>query len=412
MRPRAASGRDRMRSARDIVSWILVVAGIAILLFAILWWTLAVKRLVLFPSGVEQDVRCEGVVEKVAGKHGLAPLSPPVEERLELSGKLISVDDEYTRGTAVLEQDIAQTSGAGSGLDMSGSNTYVIDRGDCANKKSDLSTSCGVVVDRSGSWSVNFPLGTSMESYNVFDNDVASSFAMRFVKEDRIEGIGVYTFSGSFRHRPMAGYRAEAMGLPSTTTFGELKDELEAMGIPLDRLLAEAYPTLTSREKEAINEFPDHRELGLEYTAKRHLELSVEPVTGTVVDVRESETFIYVNTDVKVFLPLLEILAAHSEDPMVLQYMSQIDQQNVLEPREIFRVSYHWTPGSSLEMVDYANSRIGPVRFVRDVVTVMMLVLGAASLVAGLVLRRDRYSRGEGGGGGSPAAGGNAVDKG
>ena len=245
----------------------------------------------------------------------------------------------------------------------------------------------------------------------MFNNDVASSFAVHFEKEDKIEDIGVYVFSGSFRHRPMVDYQVESRGLPTTTTFGELKDELEAMGFPLDQLLADAYSTLTPEEKEAIGEFPDDRELGLEYTAKQGLELSVEPVTGTVVDVRESETCIYVNTDVKVFLPLLEILAGHSEDPMVLQYMSQIEQQKILEPKEIYRVRYHWTPESAREMTDYANSRIGPIRFVRDVVTVMMLVLGAASLIAGLVLRRERYARGSGKDGGGPETEGSAVDQ-
>lgn len=401
-----------MRSARDIISWILVIAGIAILLFAMLWWTLAVKRLTRYPSGVDLSVTCEGTIEQLTGKHGLESLSPPRKEDLELSVKLTSVDDEYTSGTAVVNQDTVRLLTSGLGLGFDDSNTYVIDRHDCANKKSGLSTSSGTVVDRSGSWSVSFPVGTSRESYNVFNNDVASSFAVNFKEEDRIEGVGVYVFSGSFRHRPMVDYRVEARGLPTTTTFGELKAEVEAMGVPMERMLDEAYSALTPEEKEALGAFPDDREIKLEYTVKYNLEMAVEPITGTVVDVRESKTRIFVNTNVKVFLPLLEILARHSEDPLVLQYMSQIEQQKILEPREIYVTDYRWTPESARKMTDYANGRIGPIRFVRDVVTVMMLVIGAAALIAGLVIRRERSAHGsddEDGAGTTPE--GSAVDQ-
>ncbi len=400
-----------MRSARDIISWILIIAGIAILLFAMLWWTIAVKRLIRYPSGVDHSVECEGTIEQLAGKHGLDAMSPPGKEDLELSVKLTSVDGEYTSQAAVLDQETTRLSAADLGLEMGDSDTYVIDRGDCANIKSDLSRSSGTVVDRSGSWTVNFPLGTGKESYNVFNNDVASSFAVSFSKEEKIDAIGVYVFGGSFRHRPMVDYRVEARGLPATTTFGELKTEIEAMGIPLDRMLSEAYRTLTDEEKEAFSKFPDDREIELEYTVKHSLEVAVEPVTGTVVDI-VGETCIYVNTNVRAFLPLLEILAEHSEDPLVLQYMSQIDQQKILEPKEIYRVGYSWTPESVLEMTNYANSRIGPIRFVRDVVTVMMLVLGAASLVAGLVVRKERPVRVDGGeDDAGPAPEGGTVDQ-
>lgn len=107
-----------MRSARDIISWILIIAGIAILLFAMLWWTLAVKRLILYPSGVDLSVACEGTIDQLTGKHGLDALSHPRKEDLELSVKLTSVDDEYTSQAAVLDQETTQLSTADLGLEM------------------------------------------------------------------------------------------------------------------------------------------------------------------------------------------------------------------------------------------------------------------------------------------------------
>lgn len=384
----------RIQKARNSISRILVVVGIALLLFAILWWVLAVKRLVRYPSGVDLSVVAEGSVERLADKHGLLKYEPPQKAAIELAGTVASVDEEYTSSTAVVSQHIrCRAEPLPGGIDLDDENVYVLDRRDCINKKSPLSKSTGTVVDRSGSWSVNFPLGTDKKSYNVFNNDVASSFAVRFAREDTVDGVKAYVFKGSFRHRPMVDYRVKARGLPGATTYGDIKRELEAAGIPIDALLLAASGTLTEKEKAAIRSFPDDLSVGLGYMVEYSWEAAVEPVTGTIVDVKRDETRIFVNTDVKTLLPLFELLANHAEDPLVVRYLSQLDQQKVLEHKEIYRISTSWKRDSAARMADYANGRIGPIRFTKDYTTYLFLSLGAVLVIGGLVLRRERHLR-------------------
>jgi hypothetical protein len=382
-----------VKSGRNLASAVLVATGALLLLFAILWWTVALKRVVRFPGNVALSVTCEGTVEMMAATHGLEPVVPPDEYDFTLERRLESVNEDYAPSSAVVDEVVEQVSSGFIPLDLNEKNTYVFDRRDCANVKSRLSLSSGTEVDRSGSWYVNFPLGTSKDSYNLFNNDVASTFAVNFQKSENLQGLGVYIFSGSFRQRPIVDWRAGARGLPGETTFGSLKEEVEAAGVPLEKMIQAASPTLTSEERETIDQYPDDRVIGLEYSEEHAWEAAVEPVTGTVVDVSRYEMNIYVNTKLEDFLPLLEILARHAEDPLVSRYMSQIEQQKVLEPKPIYRVTREWSDDSVSSMVDYARSRIGPVRFYQDYMVIVVLLIGAASLVTGLVLRRERYHR-------------------
>lgn len=382
----------RIQRARNSISRVLVITGIALLLFAILWWVLAVKRLVRYPSDVGLAVVVEGSVKRAADRHGLLKYDPPQEADFKLSRALASIDEGYTSNEAAVSEAVTcDTESLPGGINLDDRNVYVFDRGDCINRQSPLSTSSGFPVDRSGSWSVNFPLGADKKSYNVFNNDVASSFAGSFSKEGTVNGVKVYLYEGSFRSRPMVDYRVKARGLPLTTTFGDIKKELEASGVPINSLLQMASGTLTEKEKEKIESFPDDLAIGLEYMVEYKWKAAVEPVTGTIVDVKDDETRISVNTDVKTLLPLFEVLANHAEDPLVVRYLSQLDQQKVLEPREIYRISTGWERDSVAAMADYAGGRIGPIRFTKGYMTYLFLILGAVMVIVGLVLRRERY---------------------
>lgn len=381
----------RMLRVRNSISRVLVLVGIVLLLFGILWWVLAVNRLVRYPSSVDLTMLSEGTVERLAARHGLLPYDPPEKAELELENIVFSINEGYTSSTAEVAENSKCLSGPlPGGIELDDQNVYVIDRRDCINRKSPRSTSAGTVVDRSGSWTVNFPLGTDRTSYNVFNNDVGSSFAVNFVKEDTVNGVKAYVFEGSFRHRPMVDHRVEAMGLPEATTYGDIKKELESAGIPIDALLQTASGTLTAEERATIDSFTDDLPVRLDYMVEYAWEAAVEPVTGSIINVSSDETRVFVNSDVKTFLPLFEVLANHAEDPLVVQYLSQLDQQKVLEPKELFRIRTSWTENTSDRMAESANGRIGPIRFIKDYMTYLFLILGAVMVTGGLVLRSER----------------------
>lgn len=382
----------RLSKARNHIARALTAVGILMLLFAVLWWVLAVNRLVRFPTGVELYGESDVTVERLAATHGLLRFDPPQKDETGLGGRLVSVDDRYTSGEAVLARVVSSTGNdLPGGIELDSENTYVISRSDCINRKSPLARSSGAPVDRSGSWTVNFPQGTGKKSYNLFNEDAASTLAVSFVKEDSVNGVKVYLFEGSFRHRPLVDYRARAMGLPASTTYGAIKAELGESGIPIDRMVSSASGSLTREETETISSFRDDLEVGLDYTVKYRWEAAVEPVTGTVVDVRSEQTRIFVNTDVQTFLPLFEVLANHAEDPVVVRYLSQLDQQKILEPKEIFRITGGYTAETAADLADHANGRIGPIRFVKGWMTYLFLALGAVFAIGGFVLKRERH---------------------
>ncbi len=380
-----------MAKARNAVGNILVLAGVGMVLFALLWWGVAVRRIAVFPSGFDLETPSEGTVTRLAAKHGMLMLSPGQKEEFGLGRSLSSMDGDYRSDIAVVQETIKAEGPAPFGLDLSQQNVYVMNRRSCENVESSMSTTAGEVVDRSGSWSINFPFGAKKESRNIFDNCVGSSFSVHYVRPSSADGVATYLFRGSHGFRPLLGYVAESMGLPPQTTYGELKAELLAMGLPVDELVRNASPGLTAEERAAFEQFPDSRTVSLNYSAKTEWEAEVEPVTGTIVNLRNSVTHIYVNTDVQTFLPLFEILANRSEDPAVLQYLSQVDQQKLTEPKELYRVEYRWTTRAVRNATDYAGPRVAPMRFVTSYLMTMMLLLGAAFFVGGFVVRRKEH---------------------
>lgn len=380
-----------MAKARNATGVIMVLAGIAMVIFALLWWGIAVRRIVVFPSVFDLQTGLEGSVEKLAGKHGMLKLSPGQKQEFTGSRTVTSMDADYRGNVAVVRESIRLPAQAPFGLNLSGNNTYVMNRRSCENVRSAMSMTGREVVDRSGSWYINFPFSTGKESRNLFDNNSGSAFSAHFVREGRVNGVTTYLFRGSHGFRPLLDYVASDMGLPSETTFGELKAELAAMGLPIDRMVAEASPPLTAQERDAFAQFPDSRVVSLVYSTKAEWEAQVEPVTGTVVDVRRAATRIYVNTDLKTFLPLFEILARRSEQPSVMRYLSQADQQKIIEQKEIYRIEYGWTEEGVRAATDYAGPRVYPMRFVRSYMMTMMLLLGAAFFVIGFVIRRKEH---------------------
>lgn len=389
-----------MKITRNTLGVTMAIAGAVLLIFAVIWWVVAVKRLVKYPTGVDLRVEATGTVQRLSGVHGLFSFSPPETKNTSIFRRIASMDEDYKPGTAVVAEEIYEGRDLPGNLILDEDNVYVFDRHDCTNLKSTLSTSSGRIVDRSGSWHVNFPLGTKKESHNVYNNDVASSFAVNYAGKSDIGGVETYLLKGSFDHRPMVSYRVRARNLPEVTTFGDLKDELLESGVPLERMIDMAYGTLTTEEKETLEDFPDDMRVGLDYTVSHEWEAEVEPVTGTIVNVTRDETRIFVQADVKTFLPLLEILAIHAEDPLVSRYLSQVDQQKLLEPAEVYRISSSWKTDSSEEMAEYARGRIGPIRAIKDYITVIMLVAGAVLLASGFVARRKRHSHPPSGGSG------------
>ncbi len=210
-----------MARARNAIGNTLVLAGVAMVIFAMLWWGLAVRRIVVFPAGFELSTPCEGTVERRAGKHGMLKLTPAQKQEFRVARTLTSLDGDYRRDIAVVQETVKPLGEAPFGLNLAERNIYVMNRRSCENLRSGMSTSAGQVVDRSGSWYVNFPFSAGRQSRNVFDNTTGSAFAVNYEREGVSNRVRTYIFRGSHGFRPLLDYQAAAMGLPTVTTFGE-----------------------------------------------------------------------------------------------------------------------------------------------------------------------------------------------
>jgi len=380
------------REPRDIAGTILAAVGATFLIFGLLWWSFGIKTLVKFPARFERKVSFEGKYTRFSMTHGIQKLSEPPKVSYAGVIRFRSEDASYTKKAAVVLESIKVQDALGEpGVLTSLESRYVFDRIDARGIKSRLSTSNGKVVDRTGAVYPVFPVGTRKDSYEVFCPDTDSSFPANFKGESKRFNLGVFLFKGGFKERPLVDSSLEARRLPRWTTFGSLKRELAGAGVPVDEMVKAAYTRLTEKEKATLDSFSDSMKIRLDYLADVEWEAAVEPVSGTVVEVIKSRMKIYVNPDPSALMPLLQIFASRSDDPIVSKYMSQVEQQNVLEPKKLCAIEEKWTSGSVEKIVKEAHSRKNTIIIIKKYVLYGSILFGAALLFAGFLIKREKH---------------------
>lgn len=381
----------RTREARDIAGTVFAAVGAVFLIFGLVWWSFGIKTLVKFPEGFERKVHFQGKYTRFSMTHGIQRL--PKHEISRYSGEIRfkSDDGKYSKKAAVLLELIkVEEYFSAPGMLLGLENRYVFDRIDARGIKSRLSTSGGRVVDRTGTVYPVFPVGTAETSYEVFCSDTDSSFPVSFKDKLKRFGLNVFRFSGGFRGRPLVESSLRVRRLPRWTTFGSLKVELAGAGVPVDEMVRSAYPRLTEKEKATLASFSDSRKIRLNYSADVEWEAIVEPVSGAIVEVVKNEMDIYVNPDAGALMPLLQIFASRSDDPVVARYMSQVQQQEILAPKKLCKIEEKWSGRSVEAMVKKARLRKVPILIVKKYVLYGSILFGAAVLFAGLLIKRER----------------------
>ncbi len=383
--------RMKMREARDAAGTVLAGVGAVFLIFGLVWWSFGIKTLVKFPGGFERKVYFEGKYTRFSMAHGIRKL--PEHDVSRYSGEIRykSDDRNYTKKEAVLVELIrVKERISAPGILFSLENRYMFDRLDARGIKSRLSTSGGRVVDRTGTVFPVFPVDTAKTSYEVFCSDTDSSFPVSFRGKLKRFGLDVYRFAGGFKGRPLVESTIRARRLPRWTTFGSLKAELTGAGVPVGEMVRSAYPRLTEKEKATLASFSDSRKIRLNYIADVSWEAIVEPVSGSVVEVVKNEIDVYVNPDASQLMPLLQILASRPDDPAIARYMSQVQQQEILEPKKLFKIEERWSNRSVKAMVKEARLRKIPILIIKKYVLYGSILFGAALLFTGFLIKREK----------------------
>ncbi|MGQ9474577.1 MAG: porin PorA family protein [Actinomycetota bacterium] len=375
---------------KGAVSKVLIVLGIVLILAAILWWAIAVNALVKLPDDVDVENKYEGEITLYVDPMTHEPLSEGEEVKLplEVNQKVVSLADEFDSSTGPLKETIELK--IGGVAQPAQEFVYVLDRRTLENVKDDRAYAWvpANVVDREGSYYPLFPFDTSKdESYKLWKNEIGDAVEVEFVNEEEKEGITVYDFKLAFEDREVVDAYVQAMGLPASTTFEELKPLLKAAGVDVDAFLALAVQAMQPADLEALQQALKG-DIPLKYFWSAEQELSVDPKTGTPVDIyKSSESLIY-KLDTEGLAGLQALLAKYVNDPRLGSAIAQLAglQAQMGEARKVFSYEYATTQDTLKAAVEDAKDGAGKINLVKVYIPWALLIVGALILIVGLLI--------------------------
>ena len=382
---------------KGVASYILIALGIVLILAAILWWAIAVNALVKLPDDVNVVNKYEGEVTYYVDPSTGEPLAPGSELKLPLAVEqdIISDAGEYDSSTGVLKE-VFKTEVMGMAQDDV-ENSYVLDRGSMENKNDDQGRSYafktasfeGEEMERKGSYYPLFPIDSSKdEDYKFWKNEINESVETEFVEEKELEGVTVYSYRIVFENMEVTEGYIDQMQLPKETTLEELKPVLQAAGVDVDGFLALAGQVMDAADLQALSAALQEG-IPLTYFWSMDQELSIEPKTGTPVDLYKNLETLSMRVDAAGLQEtLLGILAKYADDPALGPAIAQLGevQAQLEEDQRVFDQSYTMIEESRKTSIDDSKDYAGQINLVKVYIPWALLIVGAFLLIIGLLI--------------------------
>jgi len=369
-----------------------LVAGLILLVGAVAVRVLVVPAVVRFPSHLDETYHYTGTYTSYVDDKTLQPLSPPKVSPFELDRHLRSVHSSFS--TVVIHEDLTLHNGSRI---LRQQLQYVMDRRSMKFVKSPDSWAYvpANVTDRAGSYRIQLPLGTTANgTYYVWNNETAT--AAKLVDPSPLHhhpaaGVGVIDFHGNVDHEVTPAYRnwLAAQGFPMTITSAQVQAQLRAQGINVDAALKDVGSLLTPQESATLARTLG-RPIALQYFYVYRGRVSIEPHTGSVMDVHTQSEGLEVKPDLSGVAALRPLFAKYSSIPSVKAVSDGLDRLTRQPPQTAALTKYTETDASSAEIGEDARAAIREMRLLKIWIPLGMVLLGGALLITALVLRRRR----------------------
>lgn len=378
---------------KGAVSKVLIVLGILLILAAILWWAIAVNALVKLPSDVDVENKYEGQMTYYVdpATHQPLPEGQEMTLPLEVTQKIVALADEFDSSRGPIKEVLELS--VGGQAQPSQEFVYVLDRKTLENVKDDraYAWSPANVVDREGCYYPLFPFDTSKdETYSIWKNEIGKGVEAKIVEgkeEEDKEGITVYNFKISFQDEEVVEAYVKGMGLPTSLSFEELKPTLQAAGVDVEAFMTLAAQVMQAEDLQALQKTLQGG-VPLKYYWSTEQELSVDPKTGTPVDVYKSSETLSMKVDASGLAGLMGVLMKYKDDPRLGAAITQLSglQSAMGEARKVFSYDYKSTQDTVSAAVEEAKDGAGKINVVKVYIPWAFLIVGALILIVGLLI--------------------------
>jgi hypothetical protein len=385
------------------VGIVLTAIGVVGIAGSVVWKHVAEPRLVKYPTDVDESPEYEGTVKIFLDPKTYAPLDPPIEAPLHVVRHIKALGDESSDSKVVLSEKIDLTAeGQFTGeLDAQ----YVMDRTTINNVADDRAWAFSPdnVVDRSPAFRLAFPFDTKAVPMLIYKNEIAGTYTAQPAGEGEVGGLHVINFSGD-QATPVPASPAYLAAistfnpLPDSLTLDQLKPVLKAKGLDVDALLPQLLPNLTPEDTTTLLGFAA-QPIKLQYLYSFSGADSVEPSTGSIVDVHDVVETLFVAPDPSVLPQLREVLARYPNVPAAVQGVTALDQL-AAQPITVFVNSFSQTEASIADVVHTVKDAKKLKDLAETTIPKALLYGGIGLTVLGLLLAlipRRKSKKGTGG---------------
>ncbi|HZQ83908.1 MAG TPA: porin PorA family protein [Acidimicrobiales bacterium] len=374
---------------------LLAVAGVIVVIASFAWRPIAEPRLVKFPSHLDRTLHYTGTAMVYVDAATGTVLASPAAQPLSVDRHLQTVPGGGAR-TVVIRETLTFFTG---GRTLTEENQYVLDRRTMRNIRSPLSWAIvpSNVVDRSGSYSVNLPLGTDpARTYPLWKSEVGMTETLRAdaAAPSRVSGVATVGLSATLPATPViAAQQASlvAQGLPGALTGAQVQARVAAAGTDMAAATRTLASVLTPAQLTTVAALLA-KPVPLHYVWSAAGVIAVNRPTGALVMVPSDTITVSVQPDMGGLGQLQPMLAAHAQAPGVAALQHQLAAIVGTPPQPVYRLAFSETAPSAAATAHTVSDQLTQLRIVRVYVPWGLLVLGAVLLAAAATtfIRRAR----------------------
>jgi hypothetical protein len=374
---------------RRVIGIILAVLGVLAFVGSFMWRSSAVPRLVKYPTDVDETPRYAGTVTIFLDPKTYAPLAKPIEAHLEVARHIQALGEKSTSHRVVLSEKISLTAEGQFAGELD--SQYVMNRRSMRNVDSDKAWAFSPAnhVNRAPAYRLAFPFDTQSRPFLIYKNEVATTYVAKPAGEGNVQGLKVLNFAADqSKTLPVSPAYLAALRkitpLPSQLTLDQLKPILKNAGLDVDALLPALLPHLAPADTAALVAL-SKQPVKLVYLFTFSGADSVEPSTGSIVDVRDVDETLYAAPDPTALPKLKVILAKYTNVPAAVQGVAALDKL-AANPIKVFENKFSQTPASVADIASTVKDKKAQKRLAESTIPNGLLIGGIVLFVIGVLL--------------------------
>jgi hypothetical protein len=369
-----------------------VMIGVGCLLGASTYlWTAAVApAFVKYPTDLDVSLSYAGTFRLFADPSTFQPLDEPIEAQLTVERHLDAIGDQSGSSRVLVDETIDQH--AGTILDLSQHNIYVMDRREMVNLSDERAFAFDPanVVDRSGAYRLQLPFDTEAQgTYMMYINETDSTYGLVGTNATyERDGLTLSEYSVDAPYAPLTdAYLAElreGVPLPETLTFDQMKPFLLRAGLDADKLVGTLTQELNAKDLEQLLVMIAEP-IRLRYFLSSEGSVGIDRTTGSEVDVSRVAQTLAVAPESAQVDPLHDVLAKYSDVPAIADAAGLVAGLSS-QPIPVAEYEYAQTDQSVAETADEVKSQRDQIRLAETWIPFALGAAGAVLGVAGVVL--------------------------